>query len=131
MPRLLAGLALYAVLGTISVFTAAPAWSEGFMGTFRCPQAQILCLEKVGYNFRQCGTLSGLHGQPQIFPLCPAQDRNACVPCWYPTVAQTQDLCSAKYGPDCTAFTEKDPHWKGEWSDIDWPDVTPLYSLFN
>ena len=41
------------------------------------------------------------------------------------------NLCRVEYGPDCGAFTEKDPNWKGEWREVKWPDLTPLYSLFN
>ncbi len=122
---------LLSVIGVLWVYAAGPVWADGFMGTFQCPHAQILCLEKVGYNFRQCGTLTGMRGQAQEFPLCPARDHNACVPCWYPTVAETQDLCRVEYGPDCGAFTEKDANWKGEWSNVQWPDLTLLYSLFN
>ena len=119
------------VSGSLWTAFAGAAWAGGFMNTFQCPHAKILCLEKVGYNYRRCGTLTGMHGQPQEFPLCRARDQTACVPCWYPSVEETKDLCRAEYGPDCSAFTEKDANWKGEWSDLEWPDSSTLYSLIN
>jgi hypothetical protein len=44
-------------------------------------------------------------------------------------VAETGNRCRAKYGADCGHFTEQNANWKGEWQDLDWPDLTPFYSL--
>lgn len=109
---------------------AVLAGGERFVTLHQCPHAEILCLEKVGYNYQICGPLTGLAGETQEFPLCPASDRGACVPCWFSSVEVTADYCRETYGPDCGHFTEQNANWKGEWKDLDWPDLTPFYSLW-
>ena len=109
---------------------AAVAAGDRFVTLHQCPYAEIMCLEKVGYNYQICGTLTGKAGVTQEFPQCPASDRPACVPCWFSSVEATSSQCRAKYGNDCSHFTEQNANWKGEWRDLDWPDLTPFYSLW-
>ncbi len=120
------------VLAILFVHAVAPAGLAGgdrFSTLYQCPHAEIMCVEKVGYNYQICGTLTGIGGVTQEFPLCPASDRAACVPCWFSSVAETSGRCRAIYGADCGHFTEQNANWKGEWRDLDWPDLTPFYSL--
>jgi len=109
--------------------------AEGFGGSilpaYQCPHAEVLCLQKVGYNYQKCGELTGMGGAVQEFPLCAASDANSCVPCWFGTVEDTRAHCIAAFGPDCRHFTAQNENWKGTWDDMDWPDLSPLYRLFD
>ncbi len=107
---------------------AGSAQAQG-LSLFSCPHAEILCLRKLGYNYETCGTLTGIGGISQEFPLCGASDANACVPCWFGSVEETRAYCVAKYGPSCNSFAELNPNWKGRWEDIGPPDLTPLERL--
>lgn len=124
--------AVFLLILIMSSMMAAVGFAGGdrFVTLYQCPHAEILCLEKVGYNYQICGTLTGLAGETQEFPQCPASDRAACVPCWFSSVEATSGYCRTKYGPDCSHFTEQNANWKGEWNDLDWPDLTPLYGLW-
>jgi hypothetical protein len=125
-------LSLLSLAIAIGVPASPPARASiGFGDAFQCPQAEILCLRKLGTNYEKCGTLSGVGGVPQEFPLCAATDRSACVPCWFGSVEETSRRCQAAYGSDCRQFTEQNANWKGDWDDLDWPDLTPLYRLLN
>jgi len=95
-----------------------------------CPQAEILCLQKLGYNWQKCGTLTGPGGGAQEFPLCPAADGYACVPCWFGSLAETAAQCRARFGPDCGHFVERDARWRGEWGAFAWPENSSLFLLF-
>jgi hypothetical protein len=123
-----AGSLIFLLFGSL---WSLPVQAGNLINTLNCPSGRILCLEEVGYNFRECGTLTGMHGQPQEFQLCRARDEFTCVPCWFPTVAETSALCAAKYGPDCSAFTEVETNWNGEWSGLDWPDLPSPFSLLH
>lgn len=123
-------IALAVLLPALSHAVLVQAAGDRFLTVFQCPHAEIMCLEKVGYNYQICGTLTGVNQVSQEFPLCPATDRAACVPCWFSSVAATSGYCRAKYGTDCGHFIEHNSNYKGEWSDLDWPDLTPFYSLW-
>ena len=55
----------------------ALAGGDRFQTLYQCPFAEIMCLEKVGYNYQICGTLTGIDNVTQEFPQCPASDRAA------------------------------------------------------
>jgi hypothetical protein len=129
MRLMLSALSLAVAIG-FSASVPARA-STSFWSAFQCRHAEILCLRKLGTNYEKCGTLSGIGGAPQEFPLCAATDRSACVPCWFGSVEETSRRCQAEYGSDCSHFTEQNSNWKGDWDDLDWPDLTPLYRLFD
>ena len=94
-----------------------------------CPKAEILCLQRLGYNWQKCGTLSGAGGAAEQVPLCPAADGYACVPCAFGSVAETRARCQASFGPDCSHFTEHNAYWQGEWGRFPWPTNATLYRL--
>ena len=119
------------LLFAVALIALAVPASAATLALFQCPHAEILCLRKLGYNFEKCGPLVGPGGVAQTFPLCEASDALACVPCWFGSAVETRANCTAQYGSACSAFTEQNAAWQDDWDDIDWPDLTPLYLLYD
>jgi hypothetical protein len=89
-----------------------------------CPtHATVLCLEKVGYNYRYCGPLLGQSEKPQEFPTCLDRDGNMCVPCWFDTVDGTAATCQRAFGETCNYFIMQDHYWDGTIQDIEMPNL--------
>lgn len=102
----------------------------------QCAHATVMCARKLGYNYQECGHLSGDRGRTAIeYATCYDWDEGDCAPCVFGSVADTAAVCRRVFGTTCSYYFLQDHRWEevdldkieSEIESWDWPDLSPLW----